>query len=246
VAERLHPDDRERVLADERFEAGGTGSRGVRLLAKDGSVVWVPRGDVSCGTRGQTPVLQGIISDVTQKKRSEERLHHLAFHDPLTGLPNRRLFVDHLGHALKLTRRQGNRVAVLFMDLDQFKVVNDSLGHEVGDLLLTVVAQRLGRCLRPEDTLARFGGDEFVVLLEAVGDPAEAVRVAERITEELRRPFVLEEGSFTRPRASASPWATPGPTAPTACSGRPTRPCTGPRPRARATRCSTRPCTTAR
>jgi diguanylate cyclase (GGDEF)-like protein len=84
-------------------------------------------------------------------------------------------------------------VAVLFMDLDQFKVVNDSLGHEVGDLLLTVVAQRLGRCLRPEDTLARFGGDEFVVLLEAVDDPAEAVRVAERITEELRRPFVLEE-----------------------------------------------------
>jgi diguanylate cyclase (GGDEF)-like protein len=82
------------------------------------------------------------------------------------------------------------------MDLDGFKVVNDSLGHEAGDLLLTVVAQRLGRCLRPEDTLARFGGDEFVVLLGDVGDPDEAVRVAERITEELRRPFVLEGRSL--------------------------------------------------
>jgi diguanylate cyclase (GGDEF)-like protein/PAS domain S-box-containing protein len=194
---RLHPDDRERVLAaDERFEAGGEErfSEEYRLLAKDGSVVWVREDAVVIkDDEGKPLYWQGIISDVTQKKRSEERLHHLAFHDPLTGLPNRRLFVDHLGHALKLTRRQGNRVAVLFMDLDQFKVVNDSLGHEVGDLLLTVVAQRLGRCLRPEDTLARFGGDEFVVLLEAVGDPAEAVRVAERITEELRRPFVLEE-----------------------------------------------------
>jgi diguanylate cyclase (GGDEF)-like protein len=133
------------------------------------------------------------MSDVTQKKRSEERLHHLAFHDHLTGLPNRRLFVDHLGHALQRTRRRGNWVAVLFMDLDGFKVVNDSLGHDVGDLLLTVVAQRLGRCLRPEDTLARFGGDEFVVLLEDIDDAAEAVRVAERIMEELREPFVLEE-----------------------------------------------------
>jgi diguanylate cyclase (GGDEF)-like protein/PAS domain S-box-containing protein len=194
---RLHPDDRERVLAaDERFEAGGEErfSEEYRLLAKDGSVVWVREDAVVVkDDEGKPLYWQGIMSDVTQKKRSEERLHHLAFHDPLTGLPNRRLFEDHLGHALKLTRRQGNRVAVLFLDLDQFKVVNDSLGHEVGDLLLTVVAQRLGRCLRPEDTLARFGGDEFVVLLEAVDDPAEAVRVAERITEELRRPFVLEE-----------------------------------------------------
>jgi diguanylate cyclase (GGDEF)-like protein/PAS domain S-box-containing protein len=194
--ERLHPDDRERVLAsDKRFEADGEPvDQEYRLLAKDGSVVWVREETVLMRDEaGEPRFVQGIMSNVTQKKRSEERLHHLAFHDPLTGLPNRRLFVDHLGHALKLTRRQGNRVAVLFMDLDQFKVVNDSLGHNMGDLLLMVVAQRLGRCLRPEDTLARFGGDEFVVLLEVVDDPAEAVRVAERITQELRRPFVLEE-----------------------------------------------------
>ena len=194
--ERLHPDDRGRVLAsDERFEADGEPvDQEYRLLAKDGSVVWVREETVLVRDEaGEPRFVQGIMSDITERKRSEERLHHLAFHDPLTGLPNRRLFVDQLGHALKLTRRQGNRVAVLFMDLDQFKVVNDSLGHEAGDLLLTVLAQRLRRCLRPEDTLARFGGDEFVVLLEAVDDAAEAVRVAERITEELRRPFVLEE-----------------------------------------------------
>jgi diguanylate cyclase (GGDEF)-like protein/PAS domain S-box-containing protein len=194
--QRLHPEDRARILAsDERFEAEGKPvDQEYRLLAKDGSTVWVHEETVLVRDEaGEPRFVQGIMTDVTQKKRSEERLHHLAFHDHLTGLPNRRLFVDHLKQALQRTRRQDNRVAVLFMDLDGFKVVNDSLGHDVGDLLLTVVAQRLGRCLRPEDTLARFGGDEFVVLLEEIDDAAEAVRVAERITEELRRPFVLEE-----------------------------------------------------
>src|SRR5829696_1163170 len=133
-----------------------------------------------------------IIRDVTERKAMEERLNHEALHDSLTDLPNRRLLMDRLGQALSRTRRQHNRVAVLFMDLDSFKVVNDSLGHEVGDLLLTVVAQRLGRCLRPEDTLARFGGDEFTVLIEALDDAEQAVQVAERITDELRRPFIVE------------------------------------------------------
>src|SRR3712207_8844032 len=86
----------------------------------------------------------------------------------------------------------GRKVAVLFTDLDEFKVINDSLGHEAGDSLLTLVAKRLERCLRPEDTLARFGGDEFVVLVEDIDGPEVAVRVAERITAELERPFLLE------------------------------------------------------
>ena len=194
--ERLHPDDRDAVLAsDERFEADGEPvDLEYRLLAKDGSVVWVHEETALVRGEGGEPLfVQGIMSDVTQKKRSEERLNHLAFHDHLTGLPNRRLFVDHLGHALQRTRRRGNRIAVLFMDLDGFKIVNDSLGHDVGDLLLTVVAQRLERCLRSEDTLARFGGDEFIVLLEEIDDAAEAVQVAERIADELRKPFVLKE-----------------------------------------------------
>ena len=141
---------------------------------------------------GRIVEYQSVGRDVTERREAEERLEHQALHDPLTGLPNRTLFADRLGQALSRTRRQQNRVAVMFMDLDEFKVVNDSLGHEAGDLLLTVVAQRLRRCLRPEDTLARFGGDEFVVLIEAVADPAEAVRVAERITDELGKPFSIE------------------------------------------------------
>ena len=193
---RLHPDDRERVLAaDKRFEAGGEEPfrEEYRLLAKDGSVVWVREEAVVVRDEAGDPLYwQGVFYDLTERKVLEERLHYQAFHDSLTDLPNRKLFMDRLGQALRRTMRQHNQVAVLFMDLDGFKVVNDSLGHEVGDLLLTVVAQRLRRCLRPEDTLSRFGGDEFVVLIEALDDSAQAVRVAERITEELRRPFIME------------------------------------------------------
>jgi diguanylate cyclase (GGDEF)-like protein len=102
------------------------------------------------------------------------------------------LFVDRLGQALRHARRRGDRVAVLFIDLDGFKVVNDSLGHEAGDLLLSVVAARLRRRVRPEDTLARFGGDEFVVLIPDVDGPDEALRVAQRLVDEFRRPFLIE------------------------------------------------------
>jgi diguanylate cyclase (GGDEF)-like protein len=137
------------------------------------------------------------IQDVSERKVLEERLMHQAFNDTLTGLPNRHLLVNRLAHALERTRRRGDRQAVvLFMDLDGFKVVNDSLGHDAGDHLLVLVAERLQRSLRPEDTLARFGGDEFVVLLEDVEDPGEAVRVAERITNELMRPFMLDGRSL--------------------------------------------------
>jgi diguanylate cyclase (GGDEF)-like protein/PAS domain S-box-containing protein len=194
--ERLHPNDRERILAaDKRFEAGGEEPfrEEYRLLAKDGTVVWVREEAVLVRDEAGEPLYwQGVFYDLTERKVLEERLNYQAFHDSLTDLPNRRLFIDRLGQALRRTIRRHKRVAVLFMDLDGFKVVNDSLGHEVGDLLLTVVAQRLKRCLRPEDTLARFGGDEFVVLIEALDGPAQAVQVAERITEELRSPFLIE------------------------------------------------------
>jgi diguanylate cyclase (GGDEF)-like protein/PAS domain S-box-containing protein len=137
--------------------------------------------------------LSVFLQDITERKSMEEQLQLQALHDALTGLPNRKLFMDRLGHALERTRRtRGRKAAVLFMDLDGFKVINDSLGHEVGDLLLTVVAQRLWRCLRSDDTLARFGGDEFVMLLEDIYGPHEAVRVAGRVVDELRRPFVVD------------------------------------------------------
>jgi diguanylate cyclase (GGDEF)-like protein/PAS domain S-box-containing protein len=193
----LHPDDRERILAaDERFEAEGEEpfSEEYRLLARDGSVVWVHEEAVLLRDEAGEPLYwQGVIYDLTERKALEERLEHRAFHDYLTDLPNRQLFVDRLQKALHRTRRKrGRKVAVLFTDLDEFKIINDSLGHEAGDALLTLVAQRLKRCLRPEDSLARFGGDEFVVLIEDIEDPEVAVRIAERITEELKRPFFLE------------------------------------------------------
>ena len=192
----MHSDDRQRVLdEDERTDKTGEPFRvEFRKFARDGRLIWLRDEAVLVRDEAGEPLYwQGVVQDVTERKTLEERLEYQALHDSLTGLPNRRRFVDRLGQALGRTRRRkGTRAAVLFMDLDGFKNVNDSLGHEVGDLLLVVVAQRLGRSLRPEDALARFGGDEFVVLLEEVDDPAEAVRVAERITEELRWPFLLD------------------------------------------------------
>jgi diguanylate cyclase (GGDEF)-like protein/PAS domain S-box-containing protein len=164
-----------------------------RYFHKEGQVVWVLLSvSMVHNEEGDPLYFVSQIQDISARKVLEKRLEHRAFHDPLTDLPNRQLFMDRLGQALRRTGRGHKRVAVLFMDLDKFKVVNDSLGHQVGDLLLTVVAQRLRRCLRPEDTLARFGGDEFVVMIEALDGPAQAVQVAERITEELRSPFILE------------------------------------------------------
>ena len=124
-------------------------------------------------------------------RRSVERLQHGALHDALTGLPNRTLFVDRLEQALRRARRRGpgSRAAVLFLDLDRFKVVNDSLGHQVGDQLLQAVALRLDAALRPGDTVARMGGDEFTVLLEDVADAREATVVAERVLATLADPF---------------------------------------------------------
>jgi diguanylate cyclase (GGDEF)-like protein/PAS domain S-box-containing protein len=191
---RLHPEDEARILAaDERFETSGEPfGEEYRLLAKDGSVVWVREEAVLVEDDAGEPLYwQGVILDITEQKSFEEQLKRWAFHDRLTGLPNRQLFVDRLGQALRRTRRSGRQVAVLFMDLDGFKVVNDSLGHETGDLLLVALGERLGRCLRPEDTLARFGGDEFVVLLEGVQGRNHATQVADRIAESLKRPFLV-------------------------------------------------------
>jgi diguanylate cyclase (GGDEF)-like protein/PAS domain S-box-containing protein len=129
--------------------------------------------------------------DITERKALEAQLAHQAFHDPLTGLPNRALFMDRLTHALARTGRRDSPVAVLFLDLDRFKVINDSLGHGVADRLLVEVGRRLQTCLRPEDTVARLGGDEFAILLEDV-DESAAARVAERIASQLQSPFALD------------------------------------------------------
>jgi diguanylate cyclase (GGDEF)-like protein/PAS domain S-box-containing protein len=130
--------------------------------------------------------------DITERKALKEQLHHQAFHDLLTGLPNRALFMDRLEHALIRANRRGSKVAVLFADLDNFKVINDSLGHKVGDQLLIAVAERLKTHLRPEDTAARLGGDEFTILAEDIASVGEVVQIAERIAELLQPPIALD------------------------------------------------------
>ena len=190
----VHPDDREWIRAedDKTYEPGEWVVTEYRVLHRDGRTLWVRNQsimveDETSGSR----YWQGFMVDITERKRAEERLKHQALHDPLTGLPNRVLFKNRLEHALARVQRQESGVAVLFIDLDNFKVVNDSLGHEAGDLLLTKLGKRLTAHLRPEDTLARLGGDEFAILLEDVADGSRAALVAKRIAEELRVPFAL-------------------------------------------------------
>ena len=132
-----------------------------------------------------------IVRNNTERKALERQLAHQAFHDPLTGLPNRALFTDRLEHALTRAPRRGVLVAVLFLDLDRFKAVNDSLGHDVGDQLLVGIAGLLRACVRGGDTVARLGGDEFTVLLEDLAAPGDASHVAERIMAAMQKPFAL-------------------------------------------------------
>ncbi len=143
--------------------------------------------------KGEITGSVGVATDVTTRRELEKEMEHRAFHDPLTDLPNRALFMDRLEHALTRTSRRGERVAVLFLDLDDFKHVNDSLGHSAGDRLLIAAGQRIKSCLRDEDTVARLGGDEFAVLLEDVPDLDFPKKVAQRIASELRSPITLSE-----------------------------------------------------
>jgi diguanylate cyclase (GGDEF)-like protein len=141
--------------------------------------------------RGESYGRVWSFSDITERKEFERQLAHQAFHDPLTGLPNRALFMNRLERAVARIGRGDHSMAVMFLDLDRFKVINDSMGHEVGDQLLVEVAHRLAGCVRPGDTVARFGGDEFTLLLEDVTGIEDATHVAQRIAERLRTPVTL-------------------------------------------------------
>ncbi len=165
-----------------------------RVRSSEGSYChWLTRGKPLCESSGRVVKFIGACTDVTERRVLEERLLHQAFHDPLTNLPNRVLFLDRLEQALARVARHGDALAVFFVDLDNFKVINDSLGHGVGDALLIGVAQRLQSALRAGDTASRFGGDEFALILDQVNDVTQAIQIAERIVEVLQAPFSLAE-----------------------------------------------------
>jgi diguanylate cyclase (GGDEF)-like protein len=137
-----------------------------------------------------------MLDDVTARKQAEQELSHRALHDPLTGVPNRDLLYDRLQMALARMPRQEAATAVLFLDLDRFKDVNDTFGHDAGDRLLVAVARRLEGTVRPSDTVSRFGGDEFVILCEDITGDDGAVTAAWRVLQSLARPFVIDEGEI--------------------------------------------------
>ncbi len=134
-----------------------------------------------------------VVRDITERLASEKLIHYQAYHDLLTGLPNRALFMDRLTNAIKVAHREQHELAIMFLDLDRFKIVNDSLGHSVGDRLLKLVGQRLSTCLRESDTLARLGGDEFIVLLHDIESADAAHTVAGKIVSAVKAPFYVDD-----------------------------------------------------
>jgi diguanylate cyclase (GGDEF)-like protein/PAS domain S-box-containing protein len=190
----VHPDDRrivQRLLQDAMQLGGGTSTAELRLQGVDGTWRSV---DTLCRNLLDDPDVRGLVvngRDITERKALEAQLAYRAFHDPLTELPNRALLVERLGHALSRGAITKRSTAVMFLDLDEFKLINDSLGHDAGDQLLLTVAQRLRACARPGDTAARLGGDEFVVLLEDLADADDVGVVATRFLAQLAVPIVL-------------------------------------------------------
>jgi diguanylate cyclase (GGDEF)-like protein/PAS domain S-box-containing protein len=204
--EVLHPDDRERAWADyESFLATGQPDCGdYRYVRPDGRVVWIQDRSAMVRDRDGKPLLvQGVMFDITATKEMALRMEHMAYHDILTGLPNRAMFQDHLELALARARRHGLAVAVLFLDLDDFKPVNDTHGHEVGDMVLQHAAHQIRAAARDTDLVARQGGDEFLVLLAdlEVSDDHNAyaiVRdVSDRIAEAIATPSDFPVGRLS-------------------------------------------------
>ena len=194
IGNQLYVDEgkREEFVSTMR-DVGAVSNFESQIRRKDGSVIWISENAraVRDGD-GELLLFEGTVEDITARKNAEERLLHDALHDRLTGLANRALFMDRLGQAFgRLRRHREHAFAVLFLDFDRFKNINDSLGHMAGDRLLIEMAARLSACLRPGDTISRLGGDEFAILLEDVADVAGATWVAERIQSALALPFTL-------------------------------------------------------
>lgn len=195
LRDRLHPEDRERTLAamQRALYTMEPFNEVCRLRCADGTYRWFhSRGQALGGEGGRAKRMAGSITDVTELKASEERIRHLANHDPLTGLPNRRLLQDRMEQSLLLARRKGTLVGVMVVDLDRFKEINDTAGHLVGDEVLRTVGSRLRASIREADTVARHGGDEFVVLLPELREAQDAHRVAEKMIAGVCAPIDVE------------------------------------------------------
>ena len=205
-SQRIHPDDAPQVFAAlQPYMDGKPGSATVefRMLCKDGSWQWtLGRGMVvSRDTDGKALRLIGTNTDITQRKAAEEAIKNLAFYDTLTGLPNRRLLLDRLKQAMAASTRSERHGALLFIDLDNFKTLNDTRGHDIGDLLLQQVAQRLTSCVRECDTVARLGGDEFVVMMEDLSEESQSAAtqtetIGEKILATLNQTYQLGDHEY--------------------------------------------------
>lgn len=191
----VHPDDREQIVAalkhalvysdDFRLE--------IRVVWPDNSTHWIAtQGQIIRNPEGTAVSLLGVAMNITERKQAEQRIAHMAQHDTLTGLPNRLLLKDRIGQAVFHAHRGKSSVAVMFIDLDRFKNINDSLGHEAGDRLLQTVAKRIRTCLREADTVSRLGGDEFVIVLPEVHGSHDVSLVASKILETLSEPYHLQ------------------------------------------------------
>jgi diguanylate cyclase len=197
----IHPDDQSRLRDALQEAERGIASASLDIRLPDHADGSEPRIvhftiEASAGRDG-TQTLRGTVQDVTDSRAAEAHIHYLAHYDPLTGLPNRRLWVSQAEQALAFARRNQLRLGVLFLDLDNFKKINDTLGHPVGDRLLSAVAHRLSRCLRDEDVLARLGGDEFVVLLPQLTRADDAATVARKLLASLSRPCDIDGQELT-------------------------------------------------
>ncbi|MGN6245335.1 MAG: putative bifunctional diguanylate cyclase/phosphodiesterase [Motilibacteraceae bacterium] len=190
--ERIHPDDVESLRHGlDRHLAGDTGRfrHEFRVRRGDGSWLWVMARGIAVSDGEGLRRFAGSLTDVSDRKQAEEALRRLALHDTLTGLANRALFLDHLTEAIGRAHRSGTSFAVLFLDLDRFKLVNDSLGHAAGDVLLREVGRRVEQCVRATDTVARLGGDEYAVLLDVTDGLADVLSTVTRIRRAVATPL---------------------------------------------------------
>ena len=195
----LHPDDRAHVesAVQKSLESGSDYRLDHRIMLPGGAVRHVHE-QARCvrGADGTVERMVGTVQDITERKETEARLAHLAHHDPLTCLPNRLLLRDRISQAIAFGRRHDRLVAVLFLDLDRFKRINDSLGHDVGDRLLQTIAERLRETVRDGDTVARLGGDEFAIALTDVAEPDDVAKLARKLLNAINQPILLEGRKF--------------------------------------------------